>query len=126
MLHIKFQGHRPFGSGEEDFLRFLPYMGMRPSWSCDQGRLNKLLFPHPMETSYEIWLQPAQWFLRRRCFKSVDDRRTAGRTTEAYLSYKLTNEPSAQVSKNFYIVNHLIIVCSLFCNFVNENLFAEI
>ena len=28
MLHIKFQGHLPFGSGEEDFLRFLPYMGM--------------------------------------------------------------------------------------------------
>ena len=28
MLHMKFQGHRLFGSGEEDFLRFLPYMGM--------------------------------------------------------------------------------------------------
>ena len=28
MLHTKFQGHRPFGPGEEDFLRFLPYMGM--------------------------------------------------------------------------------------------------
>ena len=26
MLHTKFQGHRPFGSGEEDFLRFLLYM----------------------------------------------------------------------------------------------------
>ena len=23
MLHAKFQAHRPFGSGEEDFLRFL-------------------------------------------------------------------------------------------------------
>ena len=28
MLHTKIQDHRPFGSGEEDFLRFLPYMGM--------------------------------------------------------------------------------------------------
>ena len=28
MLHTKFQGHWPFGCGEEDFLRFLPYMGM--------------------------------------------------------------------------------------------------
>ena len=28
MLHTKFQGHRQFGSGEEDFLRFLSYMGM--------------------------------------------------------------------------------------------------
>ena len=28
MLHTKFQGHGPSGSGEEDFLRFLPYIGM--------------------------------------------------------------------------------------------------
>ena len=27
-LHTKFQGYQPFGTGEEDFLRFLPYMGM--------------------------------------------------------------------------------------------------
>ena len=28
MLHTKFQGNRSFGSGDEDFLRFLLYMGM--------------------------------------------------------------------------------------------------
>ena len=28
MLHTKFQGHWSIGSGEEDFLRVLPYMGM--------------------------------------------------------------------------------------------------
>ena len=28
MLHTKFRGNRPAGSAEEDFLRFLPYMGM--------------------------------------------------------------------------------------------------
>ena len=28
MEHTKFQGHRPFGSGEEDFLMVLPYMDM--------------------------------------------------------------------------------------------------
>ena len=28
MLHTKFRGNRPAGSGEEDFLRFLPYMGV--------------------------------------------------------------------------------------------------
>ena len=28
MLHTNFQGHWPFGSKEEDFLRFLPYMDM--------------------------------------------------------------------------------------------------
>ena len=28
MIHAKFQNHRTSGSGEEDFLRFLLYMGM--------------------------------------------------------------------------------------------------
>ena len=28
MLHTKFRGNRPASSGEEDFIRFLPYMGM--------------------------------------------------------------------------------------------------
>ena len=28
MLHTKFRGNWPAGSGVEDFLRFLPYMGM--------------------------------------------------------------------------------------------------
>ena len=28
MLHAKFQDHRTSGSGEEYFLRFLPYMGI--------------------------------------------------------------------------------------------------
>ena len=28
MLYTKFRGNWPAGSGEEDFLRFLPYMGM--------------------------------------------------------------------------------------------------
>ena len=28
MLHTKFSENRPAGSGEEDFLSFLPYMGM--------------------------------------------------------------------------------------------------
>ena len=50
-------------------------MGMAANLVCDQDRLNKLLFPHPLETPYEIWLQSAQWFLRR-CLKSVDDGRT--------------------------------------------------
>ena len=28
MLHAKFQDFRTCGSGKDDFLRFLPYMGM--------------------------------------------------------------------------------------------------
>ena len=33
MLHAKFQDHRTSGSGEEDFLRFLPYMGMTANFT---------------------------------------------------------------------------------------------
>ena len=71
MLHTKFQGHRPFGSGEEDFEGFYYIWAWRPSWPCDQDRLIKLSFPHPMETSEDILLQSAQWFLKRRCLKML-------------------------------------------------------
>ena len=52
MLHTKFQGHLPFGSREEDFLSFYHIWAWRPSWSCDQDHLKKLLFPHPREATY--------------------------------------------------------------------------
>ena len=51
----------------------------RPSWSHDLDHVNKLLFSHPTEAPYAIWLWLAQRFLRRRCSKSVDDRQ---RTTQ--------------------------------------------
>ena len=47
MLHAKFQDHRTSGSGEEDLLRFLPYLVWGPSWSCDLDHLYKLSFPLP-------------------------------------------------------------------------------
>ena len=82
MLHTKIQGHRHFGSGEEDvFLGFYHIWAWRPSWSCDQDHLSKFSFPNPIEAPYEIWLWLAQWFLRRRCLKSVDDGRRR-RTTD--------------------------------------------
>ena len=82
MPHTKFQCHRPFGSEEEDFLRFYNIWAWRPSWSCDQDRLNKLSFPDILDTPYKIWLQLAQWFLRRRCLKSVDDGQTTDGQTD--------------------------------------------
>ena len=67
MLHTKFRGNRPAGSGEEEFL---PYMGLsfyhiwkkgfyhiwawRPSWSCDPNFANKLSFLLPMEVPHKI------------------------------------------------------------------------
>ena len=40
-------------------------------------KCGELSFPRPMEVPYEIWLYLAQWFLRRRRLKSVDDWRMA-------------------------------------------------
>ena len=36
MLHAKFHGNRPTGSGEEDFDRIYNIWACRPSWSCDK------------------------------------------------------------------------------------------
>ena len=54
MLHTKFQGHRSIGSGEEDFLRFLPY---------NFGRT-------PIHNATYLSSRPSvYWFWRRRFFK---------------------------------------------------------
>ena len=75
MLHTKFLGHRPFGSGE-DLLRFLPYMGMVASWSCDHDRLKELSFTRPIEPPHKIWFQLAQWLLKRYLKMLTNGRRT--------------------------------------------------
>ena len=48
-----------------------------------------------MDAPYEIWLWLAKRFPRGRCLKKVDD--DGRQTTEAYVSYKLTSESSADV-----------------------------
>ena len=53
MLHMKSQGHQPSGFGE-DFEGFYHIWMWWLSWSCDLDHLNKLLFPHPKESSYEM------------------------------------------------------------------------
>ena len=45
MLHTKFQGHRSSGSEEEDFLRFLPYIGMAAMLWTDDGRTTEPFHP---------------------------------------------------------------------------------
>ena len=73
----------------------------RPSWSCDLDFLYIHWFPLPIDSSYKIWHWLAKRF-QRRSLKMVDDRRMDddddGWTPGACLSYKLTCEPSAQVS----------------------------
>ena len=58
MLHTKFQGHRPTGCGEEDFLRFLPYAGMAAIVVIDPTHLYKFSFPHKLLN--RIWFQMTQ------------------------------------------------------------------
>ena len=60
MLHIKFQGHWSVGSGVEDFLRFLPHIGMAAMLACDLDHLNNFSFLKCLEAVCEIWLQSAQ------------------------------------------------------------------
>ena len=54
MLHTKFQGHRFSGSGEEEFLRFLPYMGMAAMLVTWPDHLNNFSFLKALEAVYEI------------------------------------------------------------------------
>ena len=56
MLQAKFQNHMPSGSGEEYFKKFLLFMAMAPSWSCDLDHLYKILFPLPKDAAHEEWL----------------------------------------------------------------------
>ena len=92
MLHTKFQGHRPFGSGE-DFLRFLLYMGghvghvTRTVWT-------NFRFPIPEKLHMKFDFDWPSGFRG----EDVGQRSMDNGQTEAYLSYKLTNEPSAQVN----------------------------
>ena len=53
MLHTKFLGHRPFGSGEEDFFMVFTIYG-HGSHLGHLDHLNKLSFPHPKEAPHEI------------------------------------------------------------------------
>ena len=54
MLHTKSQGHGPSGSEKKIFKGFYHIWAWQPSWSWDQNHLNKLLFPQPKESPYEI------------------------------------------------------------------------
>ena len=93
MLHTKFRGNRPTGSGEEDFEVFLPYMGVAAILSCDLDFAIKLEMPLPKESPHKISTSSAKRFQRRRSLKlwtptdgrTDDGRRTDGRRIMAIL-----------------------------------------
>ena len=51
MLHTKFRGNQPGGSG--DFRRVFTIYGCRSYWSCDQDDANKVSFPLSIEVPYK-------------------------------------------------------------------------
>ena len=101
MMHTKIQGHWPFGSGEEDFFRLLPYMTMAAILD---------MWPWPFEQTF---IPPSHrssiWYLtligpvvsEEKMFKECGRRRTTttydGRQRPTY-PISSPYEPSAQVS----------------------------
>ena len=81
MLHTKFQGHWSIGSGEEDFLRFLPYMGMAAMLVMWPRSFEQLFFPKGPGGC--IWNLVAIGLVvsEKKSFETVDGRRTDGRRT---------------------------------------------
>ena len=82
MLHTKFQGHRPIGSGEEDFSRFLPYMGMAAMLVMWPGPFEQLFVPKSPRGYIWNLVTIGPVVSEEKSFEIVDGR-TDGRTTDA-------------------------------------------
>ena len=89
MVHTKFQGHWSIGSGEEDFLRFLPYMGMAAILVMWPGPFEQLFVP-PTPGGY-IWnlVTIGPVVSEEKSFKIVDGRWRRTTYDGAFPSYKL-------------------------------------
>ena len=99
-LHIKFGFWSARRFQRRRFLKgFYHIWAWQPSWSSDQDAVNKLSFPLPKEAPHKIWLWSARRFQRRRCLKLWTTTDNDGQTDAGpWVYYKLTFEPSAQVS----------------------------
>ena len=128
MLHTKFQGHRPFGSREEDFLRFLLYMGMAA---------NLVMWPEPFEQTFvpqshggSIWNLASTGLVASgedvlKCWRTTDDVR---RKAEACLYCKLTSEPKVSgeliivvISTFTHIAAYMNLIQLLFCCYCQKH-----
>ena len=56
MPHTKFSENRPAGSGAENFLMFLPYMGVAAILVMCPDIAVKLSFPLPMDAPHKMTL----------------------------------------------------------------------
>ena len=84
-MHTKIQGHRLFGSGEEDFFRFLPYMRMAAILVMWPGPFEQPFVPPPHRSAIWSLTLIGPMVSEEKMLKAC-----GRRTTEAYLSYKLT------------------------------------
>ena len=95
MLHTKFQGHRYIGSGEEDFLRFLPYMSMAAMLVMWPRSFEQLFFPKGPGGCIWNLVAIGPVVSEEKSFEIVDGRRTTyvGRTDG-----RRTTEPAYTIS----------------------------
>ena len=80
MLHTKSKATGLLVLEKKILEGFYHIWAWRPSWSFDQDRLNKLSFPHPMKSPYEILRSIG--LVVSEMFENVD-RRTEGRRKNA-------------------------------------------
>ena len=90
MLHTNFQDHRPFGSGEDDFLWFLPYIGVAANLVMWPGPFEQIFVP--LSHGGAIWnlTLTGQAVSAEKMFKECGRRQRTD--NEACLYYKLTYE----------------------------------
>ena len=102
MLHINFQGHWSTGSGEEDFLRFLPYMGMAAMLVMWPRPFEQLFFPKGPGGCIWNLVAIGPVVSEEKSFEIVDGRTTDGRRTDdgACLYYKLPRSLRLRWAKN--------------------------
>ena len=89
MLHAKFQDHRSSGSGEEDYLRFLPYMCMAAILVMRPGQFMYTFIPPSHGGSTLNLALIGQAVLEEKIFEN-GGRTTDGRTPARWVYYKLT------------------------------------
>ena len=97
MLHTKFQGHWSIGSGEEDFLRFLPYMGMAAMLVIWPRPFEQIFFPKGPGGCIWNLVAIGPVVSEEKSFEIVDVRRT---DDEACLYYKLPGSLRLRWAKN--------------------------
>ena len=68
-MHTKFQGHQPFGSREEDFLRFLPVIGMAAILVMWPGPFEQIFVPLSHRSSIWNFILIGPVFSEKKRFK---------------------------------------------------------